>query len=86
MRAAVRAGAAAPPSWAQVSISPVTRPRSAAGNHRDSTREDSPLTRDPSYTFVDASDLTVEEVVERMAQAILTNSLHRLEDSHGRPV
>ena len=39
-------------------------------DHRDSTREDSPLTRDPSYTFVDASDLTVEEVVERMARAI----------------
>ena len=39
-------------------------------DRRDSTREDSPLTRDPSYTFVDASDLSVDEVVEAMAQAI----------------
>lgn len=37
---------------------------------RDSTREDSPLTRDPSYTFIDASDLTVDEVVEEMARRI----------------
>ncbi len=37
---------------------------------RDSTREDSPLTRDASYTFVDASDLTVDEVVEEMARRI----------------
>jgi CMP/dCMP kinase len=38
---------------------------------RDSTREDSPLTRDASYTFVDASDLTVDEVVEEMARRIV---------------
>jgi cytidylate kinase len=39
-------------------------------DHRDSTRADSPLTRDASYTFVDASELAVEEVVERMVGAI----------------
>jgi cytidylate kinase len=39
-------------------------------DHRDTTRADSPLTRDASYTFVDASDLSVEEVVERMAGVI----------------
>jgi CMP/dCMP kinase len=37
---------------------------------RDSTRTDSPLTRDVSYTFIDASDLSVDEVVERMAREI----------------
>jgi cytidylate kinase len=39
-------------------------------DHRDSTREDSPLTRDDSYTFVDTSDLPIDEVVERMARQI----------------
>jgi cytidylate kinase len=39
-------------------------------DHRDSTRADSPLTRDASYTFVDASEMTVEEVVERMVGVI----------------
>jgi cytidylate kinase len=37
---------------------------------RDSTRLDSPLTRDDSYTFVDSSDLTIDEVVERMAREV----------------
>ena len=37
---------------------------------RDSTRSDSPLTRDDSYVFIDASDLSVDEVVERMAREI----------------
>ncbi len=37
---------------------------------RDSTRTDSPLTRDASYTFIDSSDLTLDQVVERMAGAI----------------
>ena len=37
---------------------------------RDSTRTDSPLTRDDSYTFIDSSNLSVDEVVERMAEAI----------------
>ncbi len=39
-------------------------------DRRDSTRADSPLTRDPSYTFIDASDLPVAAVVEEMARAI----------------
>jgi cytidylate kinase len=39
-------------------------------DHRDSTRADSPLTRDDSYTFVDSSDLTIDEVVERMAEEV----------------
>jgi cytidylate kinase len=37
---------------------------------RDSTRTDSPLTRDPSYTFIDSSDLTIDQVVEKMAGEI----------------
>jgi cytidylate kinase len=37
---------------------------------RDSTRADSPLTRDGSYTFVDTSDLTIDEVVEQMARRV----------------
>jgi len=37
---------------------------------RDSTRTDSPLTRDPSYTFIDSSDLTIDQVVEQMAEEI----------------
>ncbi len=39
-------------------------------DHRDSTRADSPLTHDDSYTLVDTSDLTIDEVVERMARAV----------------
>jgi CMP/dCMP kinase len=39
-------------------------------DRRDSTRADSPLTRDPSYTYVDASDLSIDEVVDLMARAI----------------
>jgi len=39
-------------------------------DHRDSSRADSPLTRDPSYTFVDASDRSAEEVAEEMARLI----------------
>jgi cytidylate kinase len=42
----------------------------ARRDHRDSTRADSPLTRNASYTFVDTSDLTMDEVVETMARAI----------------
>jgi len=39
-------------------------------DRRDSTRADSPLTRDPGYTFIDASDLAVAEVVEEMARRV----------------
>ncbi|HEY9421405.1 MAG TPA: (d)CMP kinase [Thermoanaerobaculia bacterium] len=37
---------------------------------RDSTRTDSPLTCDDSYTVIDSSELTIDEVVERMAERI----------------
>src|SRR6476661_1395782 len=37
---------------------------------RDSTRTDSPLTRDGSYTFIDSSDLSIDDVVERMARQV----------------
>ncbi|HEX6900847.1 MAG TPA: (d)CMP kinase [Thermoanaerobaculia bacterium] len=37
---------------------------------RDSTRTDSPLTCDDSYTLIDSSELTIDEVVERMAEKI----------------
>ena len=39
-------------------------------DRRDSTRADSPLTRDPSYTYIDASSLSIDEVVDFMARAI----------------
>jgi cytidylate kinase len=39
-------------------------------DQRDSTRPDSPLTRDDSYVSIDSSDLSAEEVVERMARTI----------------
>ena len=39
-------------------------------DYRDRTREDSPLTHDDSYIFLDTSDLTIDEVVERMARAV----------------
>jgi len=39
-------------------------------DQRDSTRPDSPLTRDDSYVLIDSSDLSAEEVVERMARII----------------
>lgn len=39
-------------------------------DHRDRTREDSPLTHDETYTCLDTSDLTIDQVVEVMAGAI----------------
>ncbi|HEX4960871.1 MAG TPA: (d)CMP kinase [Thermoanaerobaculia bacterium] len=39
-------------------------------DQRDSTRSDSPLTRDGSYVFIDSSEISMEEVVERMMEAI----------------
>ncbi len=39
-------------------------------DQRDSTRPDSPLTMDDSYVLIDSSDLSADEVVERMARAI----------------
>ena len=37
---------------------------------QDSTRADSPLTHDESYTIVDTSDLTIPEVVGRIVEAV----------------
>lgn len=37
---------------------------------RDSTRTDSPLTCDDSYTVIDSSELTIDDVVDRMAERI----------------
>jgi CMP/dCMP kinase len=42
----------------------------ARRDERDRTREDSPLTLDASYTVVDATDLTPDEVVEVMARTV----------------
>ena len=39
-------------------------------DHRDRTREDSPLTHDETYTCLDTSDLTIDQVVELMATSI----------------
>jgi CMP/dCMP kinase len=39
-------------------------------DRRDSSRAHSPLVRDDTYTYIDTSDLAIDEVVERMAQAI----------------
>ena len=39
-------------------------------DHRDTTRSDSPLTQDSSYTEIDTGGLTVDQVVERMATKI----------------
>ncbi len=41
-----------------------------ARDRADSTREDSPLTRDGSYAVVDTSDLTVEQVVEAVLELL----------------
>ncbi len=39
-------------------------------DQRDAHRAESPLTYDESYTLIDTSDLTPEEVVDRMTEAI----------------
>ena len=39
-------------------------------DRRDSTRADSPLTLDGSYTEIDTSDLSIDQVVERMTRAV----------------
>lgn len=54
--------------------SPVTWDQVVAEIHgrdlRDTTRADSPLTRDETYAFIDASEISAEEVVERMERAV----------------
>ena len=37
-------------------------------DEQDSTRADSPLHFDDSYTVIDTSDLTIDEVVQRIVQ------------------
>jgi cytidylate kinase len=53
---------------------PVSREEVAQEIHRrderDTTRQASPLQWDPSYQRVDTSDLTIEEVVERVLDAV----------------
>ena len=39
-------------------------------DQQDSTREDSPLMHDESYTIVDTSDLTIPEVVDRIVSRV----------------
>jgi cytidylate kinase len=39
-------------------------------DHRDTTRADSPLTRDPSYTFVDSTHLSIDDVADRIASDV----------------
>lgn len=46
----------------------------ARRDRRDSTREDSPLSHDDSYTLIDTSDLTIDEVVEEMAKIVTERS------------
>jgi len=42
----------------------------ARRDQRDRSRDDSPLTCDSTYTFLDATDLSIDEVVEAMARAV----------------
>ena len=42
-------------------------------DEQDSTRADSPLTYDASYTVIDTSDLTIPQVVDRIVSAVRTN-------------
>jgi cytidylate kinase len=42
----------------------------AKRDRRDTSRADSPLTRDASYTFVDASECGIDGVVEYLARAV----------------
>jgi cytidylate kinase len=51
-----------------------------ARDQQDSTRTDSPLTYDNSYTVVDTSDLTVQEVVQRIVETV-----QRVDGAEGRP-
>jgi cytidylate kinase len=39
-------------------------------DRQDSTRADSPLTYDASYQLIDTSDLTIEDVVERIVDSV----------------
>ena len=52
------------PSFEQVLAEIVTR------DTQDSTRADSPLTYDESYELIDTSDVTIDEVVERIVGSV----------------
>ena len=54
----------APPAYEQVLEDMVAR------DHADSTRADSPLTDDGTYVRVDTSELTAEQVVERLLETV----------------
>lgn len=43
-------------------------------DHQDSTRADSPLSYDESYTVLDTSDLSIDQVVERIVEAVRARS------------
>lgn len=43
-----------------------------ARDEQDSTRADSPLTYDGTYKIVDTSDLTIDQVVDRIVRAVVT--------------
>ncbi len=45
-------------------------------DHQDSTRADSPLTYDDSYTIVDTSALSIEQVVERIVKSVRSGRRH----------
>jgi cytidylate kinase len=47
---------------------------SIARDAQDSTREDSPLTCDDTYQIIDTSDLTIDEVVERICAVVRARS------------
>jgi cytidylate kinase len=53
----------------QVSLDQV-REEILARDRRDTTRADSPLTHDASYTCIDASDLDIAAVVDRLADLV----------------
>ena len=49
---------------------PIEAQAITARDHADSTRADSPLTDDGSYVRVDTSELTAEQVVERLLATV----------------
>ena len=46
-------------------------PETIARDRQDSTRADSPLTFNESYTMIDTSDLTIDQVVDAIVQKTL---------------
>lgn len=50
---------------------------------RDSNREDSPLRYDDSYTLIDTSDITIDEVVDRLVETVEAQRSTRVIDGDG---